>query len=54
LGQTNGGAINIGKPYGANVYSGLNFSIGQAKKKDKKVKKKKAEPGQPGVSGTSR
>jgi hypothetical protein len=35
-----GGAFNIGKPYGANVYSGLSFSLGQAKKKDKKVKEK--------------
>jgi hypothetical protein len=38
-----GGAFNIGKPYGANVYTGLNLSIGQARKKDKKVESKKAD-----------
>lgn len=42
-----GGAFNIGKPYGANVYTGLSFSIGQAKKKDKKVKMKKGSPAVP-------
>jgi hypothetical protein len=38
-----GGAFNVGKPYGANVYTGFNFSIGQVREKDKKVKKKKGE-----------
>lgn len=38
-----GGAFNLGKPYGANVYTGFSFSLGQAKKKEKKVKPEKVK-----------
>lgn len=47
-----GGAFNIGKPYGANVYSGLSLSIGQGREKDKKAKTKKGAATQPAVSGS--
>jgi hypothetical protein len=48
-----GGAFNIGSAYGANVYTGLSFSIGQAKQKDKKVKKKKGAPQVPAEAGSA-
>lgn len=38
-----GGAFNLGKPYGANVYTGFSFSLGQAKKKEKNVKAEKVK-----------
>jgi hypothetical protein len=45
-----GGAFNIGKPYGANVYSGVSLlAINRARKKEPKPKKIKTQTTTPAV-----